>query len=86
MNIAPGKPAVVNQRVEAIVWPPSKAHSASRYLSRRFTQDTVMEALDRSRFQPVSPITVKRNLADSLNANATAPTWRGASPGDCRRW
>ncbi|MCP9821007.1 S8 family peptidase [Synechococcus sp. Cruz-9H2] len=69
---APGKPAVVDQRVEGIVWPPSKAHSASRYLSRRFTQDTVMEALDRSRFQPVSPITVARNLADSLDADATA--------------
>ncbi len=69
---APGKPAAVDQRVEAIVWPPSKAHSASLYLSRRFTQGTVMEGLDRSRFQPVSPITVKRNLADSLDAHATA--------------
>ncbi len=69
---------MVDQRVEGIVWPPSKAHSASLYLSRRFTQGTVMEGLDRSRFQPLSPIMVKRNLADSLDANATAPTWRGA--------
>ncbi|MDM7937489.1 MAG: S8 family peptidase [Cyanobium sp. CZS 48M] len=69
---ASGKPAVVDERVKGIVWPPSKAHSASRYLSRRFTQETVMGAVDRSRFQPVSPITVARNLADSLDADATA--------------
>jgi subtilisin family serine protease len=69
---ATGKPAIVDQRVEGIVWPPSKAHSATRYLSRQSTQETVMGALERSRFQPVSPVTVARNLADSLDADATA--------------
>jgi subtilisin family serine protease len=62
----------VDQRVEGIVWPPSKAHSATRYLSRRETQTTVMAALDRSRFQPVSPVTVARQLAEALDADATA--------------
>ena len=67
-----GKPAVRDLQVEGIVWPPSKAHSASRYLSRRATQETVMGAVDRSRFQPVSPVTVARNLADSLDVDASA--------------
>ncbi len=67
-----GKPAVRDIQVEGIVWPPSKAHSASRYLSRRQTQETVMGAVDRSRFQPVSPVTVARNLADSLDVDASA--------------
>ncbi len=65
-----GKPAVVDERVEGLVWPPSKAHAADRYLSRRDTQITVMGAVDRSRFQPVSPVTVARNLADSLDDDA----------------
>jgi subtilisin family serine protease len=69
---APGKPPILDERVEGVVWPPSKAHSASRYLSRRSTQETVMAALDRSRFQPVSPMTVARSLADALDAEATA--------------
>lgn len=69
---AAGKPAVVDERVEGLVWPPSKAHAADRYLSRRDTQITVMGAVDRSRFQPVSPVTVARNLADSLDADALA--------------
>ena len=67
-----GKPAIVDQRVPGIVWPPSKAHSATRYLSRRETQTTVMGALDRSRFQPVSPVTVARQLAEALDVDATA--------------
>jgi subtilisin family serine protease len=67
---AAGKPAVVDERVEGLVWPPSKAHAAERYLSRRDTQVTVMGAVDRSRFQPVSPVTVARNLADSLDDDA----------------
>lgn len=65
-----GKPAVLDERVEGLVWPPSKAHAADRYLSRRDTQVTVMGAVDRSRFQPVSPVTVARNLADSLDDDA----------------
>jgi subtilisin family serine protease len=67
-----GKPRIDDQRVKGIVWPPSKAHSASRYLSRHETQETVMTALDRSRFQPVSPMTVSRSLADALDVDATA--------------
>ena len=67
---ASGKPPVLDERVPGFVWPPSKAHSASRYLSRQSTQDTVMPALERTRFQPVSPMTVARNLADSLDADA----------------
>ncbi|MEB3258154.1 MAG: S8 family peptidase [Cyanobacteriota bacterium] len=67
-----GKPPIVDEPVKGIVWPPSKAHSASRYLSQSCTQETVMAALDRSRFQPVSPMTVTRNLADALDADATA--------------
>ena len=39
---AAGKPTIVDQRVEGVVWPPSKAHSASRYLSRESTQETVL--------------------------------------------
>ncbi len=69
---AAGKPKVVDERVMGVVWPPSKAHSASRYLSRQSTQETVMTALDRSRFQPVSPMTVARSLADALDVEATA--------------
>ncbi len=69
---AAGKPRIEDQRVEGVVWPPSKAHSASRYLSRRETQATVQTALDRSRFQPVSPMTVARSLADVLDVDATA--------------
>lgn len=69
---ATGKPRIEDQRVEGVVWPPSKAHSASRYLSRRETQATVQTALDRSRFQPVSPMTVARSLADALDVDATA--------------
>ncbi|WP_255111762.1 S8 family peptidase [Synechococcus sp. RedBA-s] len=69
---AAGKPTILDERVEGIVWPPSKAHSASRYLSRRYTQETVMAALDRSRFQPVSPMTVARSLADALDVEAAA--------------
>ena len=69
---AAGKPKIVDERVVGVVWPPSKAHSASRYLSRQSTQETVMAALDRSRFQPVSPMTVARSLADALDVEATA--------------
>lgn len=69
---AAGKARIEDERVSGIVWPPSKAHSASRYLSRRETQATVMTALDRSRFQPVSPMTVSRSLADALDVDATA--------------
>jgi subtilisin family serine protease len=69
---ATGKPPIRDERLEGIVWPPSKAHSASRYLSRTATQATVITALDRARFQPVSPVTVTRNLAESLDAEATA--------------
>ncbi|NQV11230.1 MAG: S8 family peptidase [Cyanobacteria bacterium] len=67
-----GKPAVVDEQVKGFVWPPSKAHAADRYLSRRDTQITVMGSVDRSRFQPVSPVTVARNLANSLDADARA--------------
>ena len=67
-----GKPAVKDERIQGLVWPPSKAHAADRYLSRRDTQVTVMGAVDRSRFQPVSPVTVARNLTDSLDADARA--------------
>ncbi len=52
---AAGKPKIVGGRIQGLVWPASKAHSASRYLSCQSTQETVMAALDRSRFQPVSP-------------------------------
>ncbi|MCP9835263.1 MULTISPECIES: S8 family peptidase [unclassified Cyanobium] len=69
---AVGKPAIIDERVEGVVWPPSKAHSASRYLSRHATQETVMAAVDRSRFQPVSPMTVARSLADALDVEASA--------------
>ncbi len=69
---ATGKPPIRDERVAGVVWPPSKAHSASRYLSRQSTQETVMGAVDRSRFQPVSPVTVARNLAESLDEDATA--------------
>ena len=67
-----GKPAVEDERIRGLVWPPSKAHAADRYLSRRDTQVTVMGAVDRSRFQPVSQVTVARNLADALDADARA--------------
>jgi subtilisin family serine protease len=67
-----GKPKIVDQRLQGMVWPPSKAHSASGYLARRSTQETVLAALDRSRFQPVSPITVTRSLSESLDIEATA--------------
>jgi len=62
-----GKPPLLDERVKGVVWPPSKAHSASRYLSRAFTQETVLAALDRARFQPVSPATVARSLAEALD-------------------
>ncbi|EDY38994.1 serine peptidase [Cyanobium sp. PCC 7001] len=69
---ATGKPPIRDERLQGIVWPPSKAHAASRYLSRTATQTTVMTAVDRARFQPVSPVTVTRNLAEALDAEATA--------------
>ncbi len=67
-----GKPKIVDERLQGMVWPPSKAHSASGYLARRSTQETVLAALDRSRFQPVSPITVTRSLSEALDIEATA--------------
>lgn len=67
-----GKPKIVDERLQGMVWPPSKAHSASGYLSRRSTQETVLAALDRSRFQPVSPITVTRSLSEALDIEAAA--------------
>lgn len=67
-----GKPSIVDERVRGFVWPPSKAHSASRYLSRRETQEMVMPALDRSLFQPVSPMTVSRSLVEALDLDGNA--------------
>ena len=67
-----GKPPLRDERLEGVVWPPSKAHSASGYLARRSTQETVLAALDRSRFQPVSPITVTRSLSEALDIEASA--------------
>ncbi len=67
-----GKPPVLDERVKGVVWPPSKAHAANRYLARPDTQVTVMGAVDRSRFQAISPVTVARNLADCLDADARA--------------
>lgn len=65
-----GRLKIEDERQKGIVWPPSEAHSASRYLSRRITQQVVQAAVDRSRFQQVSPVTVARNLAHALDEDA----------------
>jgi subtilisin family serine protease len=65
-----GSLRIEDERQRGLVWPPSEAHSASRYLSRRITQQVVQAAVDRSRFQQVSPVTVARNLANALDEDA----------------
>lgn len=66
------KTFIEDKRLKGVVWPPSEAHSAFRYLSRPITQEVVHASVDRSRFQPVSPVTVARNLADALDKDALA--------------
>ncbi|MFO7788627.1 MAG: S8 family peptidase [Halospina sp.] len=65
-----GSLCIEDERQEGLLWPPSEAHSASRYLSRRITQQVVQATVDRSRFQQVSPVTVVRNLANALDEDA----------------
>lgn len=58
-------------RIADFVFPPAKAHDGGDYLRHPATRRAVMAAVDTARFQPVSPFTVARDLAGSLDEDAT---------------
>lgn len=49
------------------VFPPTKAHAISRYLTFPTTRSSIMAVIDKSRFQHVGSFTIAKDLAKSLD-------------------